>query len=97
MSLRACLRMRSDEPMEAIQSMIETITVTPREGGGLHALLHRDLARILALSAAGSVAGLGMSRQQEAPALVALGGLLKLVAGTRNLLELLLLWSEFHV
>jgi hypothetical protein len=76
--------------------MIETITVTPRERGGLHALLYRDLARILALFAAGSVAGLGMSRQQEAPGACGARGLLKLVAGTGNLLELLLLWTGIH-
>ena len=38
-----------DEAMELIRSLIEKIELTPKEGGGLEAILHGDLARILAL------------------------------------------------
>jgi site-specific DNA recombinase len=59
---------RRDEAMELIRSMIESITLTPREGGGgLDALLKGDLARLLVLCVAGS-------GQTKAPGAFALGG-----------------------
>ena len=72
--------------------MIESITLTPRQDGpGLDALLKGDLARLLVLCVAGS-------GQTKAPGAFALGGLsLSVVAGTRNHLELLLLWTGFPV
>ncbi|SCY93436.1 hypothetical protein [Microvirga guangxiensis] len=39
-----------DEAMELIRSLVDKIVLTPKEGGGVDALLHGDLARILALS-----------------------------------------------
>ncbi len=35
--------------MELIRALIEKIVLTPREGGGVEAILHGDLARILVL------------------------------------------------
>ena len=43
--------------MELIRSLIEKIVLTPKEGGGVDALLHGALARILVLC----------SEQQKAP------------------------------
>ena len=43
-----------DEAMELIRSLIDKIELTPREGGGVEAILHGDLARILALCATGA-------------------------------------------
>lgn len=40
--------------MKLSRSLIETIVLTPREEGGLDALLHGDLARILALCSTGA-------------------------------------------
>ena len=78
-----------DEAIETIRSMIESITLTPRQDGpGLDALLKGDLARLLVLCVAGS-------GQTKAPGAFALGGLsLSVVAGTRNHLELLLFWTR---
>ena len=43
-----------DEGMELIRSLINKIVLTPRESGGVEAILHGDLARILALCSAGA-------------------------------------------
>lgn len=43
-----------DEAMELIRSLIHKIVLTPREGGGVDALLHGGLARILALCSTGA-------------------------------------------
>jgi molybdopterin converting factor small subunit len=40
---------QKDEAMELIRSLIEKIELTPKEGGGVNALLHGDLERILLL------------------------------------------------
>ncbi|MFC5084885.1 recombinase zinc beta ribbon domain-containing protein [Microvirga arabica] len=71
-----------DEAMELIRSLIERIELSPREEGGLQAVLHGDLARILVLCSAGAeeakptravaVAG---SKRKEAPAGFHLRGL----------------------
>ncbi len=42
-----------DEAMELIRSLIDKIVLTPKEGGGVDALLHGDLARILMLCSTG--------------------------------------------
>lgn len=42
-----------DEALELIRSLIERIELTPREEGGLDAILHGDLARILVLCSTG--------------------------------------------
>ena len=58
---------------ELIRSLIEKIELTPKEEGGLDALLHGDLARILALCA----------EQQKAPWADAVRGYsFSVVAGT---------------
>ena len=85
-----------DEAMELIRSLIERIVLTPREEGGLEAILHGDLARILVLCASGEApeqhkalraigaGGLSSdSRYDEAPDAFAFRGLsLSVVAGT---------------
>jgi len=43
-----------DEAMELIRLLVEKIVLVPREEGGLDAVLHGDLARILALCSAGA-------------------------------------------
>jgi hypothetical protein len=43
-----------DAAMDLIRALIEKIGLTPREEGGLDALLHGDLARILALCSMGA-------------------------------------------
>ncbi|MBM1174708.1 recombinase zinc beta ribbon domain-containing protein [Microvirga arabica] len=78
-----------DEAMELIRSLIDNIDLTPREGGGVEAILHGDLARILVLCSAGAeeakpirairVAG---SKHEEALAGNTMRGLLSVVAGT---------------
>jgi len=52
-----------DEAMELIRSLIEKIELTPREEGGLAAVLHGDMARILVLCSAGSFSGLEAAQQ----------------------------------
>jgi hypothetical protein len=42
-----------DQAMELIRSLIDKIDQTPKEGGGVDALLHGDLARILTLCSTG--------------------------------------------
>jgi site-specific DNA recombinase len=60
-----------DEAIELIRSLIDKIELTPKEGGGMDALLHGDLARILALcSTRRQEAG-----QQKALRAVGAGGL----------------------
>jgi hypothetical protein len=79
-----------DEAMELIRSLIEKIELTPKEEGGLDAILHGDLARILSLCSTGAeearpiravaVAG---SRQAKTPAEGSLRGFsVSVVAGT---------------
>ena len=78
-----------DEAMELIRSLIDKIVLTPREEGGLDALLHGDLARILVLCSTGMeqamprgsirVAG---SKRNEALEGVPQGLRLSVVAGT---------------
>ncbi len=43
-----------DKAMELIRSLIDKIELTPREGGGVEAILHGDLARILVLCSSGA-------------------------------------------
>ncbi|WP_201837394.1 hypothetical protein [Microvirga zambiensis] len=43
-----------DEAMEFIRTLIEKIELTPKDEGGLDAVLHGDLAGILALCSAGA-------------------------------------------
>ena len=63
-----------DEAMELIRSMIERVDLHPRESGtGLEAILHGDLAAILAACAGAQV---------NAPDLAASGRQLSVVAGT---------------
>ncbi|WP_457093394.1 hypothetical protein [Microvirga sp. P5_D2] len=77
-----------DEAMELIRSLIEKIELSPREGGGVEAILHGDLARILALCSAGSedikplrAICVGLSERQKSPRPVFTAGALVLVAG----------------
>ena len=71
-----------DEAMALIRSLIDKIVLGPREEGGLDAILHGDLARILALCSAGSDLDAQMSRQAKTPEGVSLRGFsLSLVAG----------------
>ena len=68
--------------MELIRSLIETIVLTPRgRGGGLEAILHGDLARILVCAAA---AATPTDSDKPLRRVVALEGLVELsvVAGT---------------
>ncbi len=58
-----------DEAMELIRSLIEKIELTPKEGGGVEALLHGDLARILNLCSTGQEVG-----QQKALRAAGAGG-----------------------
>jgi site-specific DNA recombinase len=60
-----------NEAMELIRSLIDKIVLTPKEGGGMDALLHGDLARILALCSTGQQ-GAG---QQKALRAAGVGGL----------------------
>ncbi len=85
-----------DEAMELIRSLIDKIVLTPKEGGGVDALLHGDLARILVLCSSGQQqaeqqqvlrravsTGLQASRYDEAPEAFAVRGLsVSVVAGT---------------
>ena len=81
-----------EDAMTIIRSMIEGIVLTPRvDAGGLEAVLSGDLARILALCQAGS----GGPQQQDTPDAVSVRGCqVSVVAGTRNHLELLLIWTS---
>jgi site-specific DNA recombinase len=70
-----------DEAMELIRSLIEKIELGPREEGGLDALLHGDLARILALCSTGTeearsmrAIGVAGSGQAKTPAAVGVQG-----------------------
>lgn len=63
-----------DEAGHLLRSLIDRITLTPREGGGVDAELHGDLARILAFCEASE-------RKSKPPKAVAPGGLLSVVAG----------------
>ncbi|MCZ8102043.1 MAG: hypothetical protein O9972_29620 [Burkholderiales bacterium] len=67
------------EAMELIRSMIERVEITPRaDGNGVDAVLHGDLAAILAAcGAAGSKSKLPGAGQRP-------GSQLSVVAGTRN-------------
>ncbi|WP_091136393.1 recombinase family protein [Microvirga guangxiensis] len=79
-----------DEAMELIRSLIDKIVLTPKEEGGLDAVLHGDLARILALCSAGAeeakpvlavrVAGSRQAKTLEGEAIR--GFSLSVVAGT---------------
>jgi hypothetical protein len=60
-----------DEAMELIRSLIEKIELTPKEEGGLDAILHGDLARILSLCSTGQQG----VEQQKALCAVGAGGL----------------------
>ena len=85
-----------DEAMELIRTLIDKIVLTPKEEGGLEAVLHGDLARILSLCStgqqeveqqkalrAGGVGGLSSgSRYDEALEDVPQGLRLSVVAGT---------------
>ncbi len=82
-----------DEAMEHIRSLIEKIELTPKEEGGLDAVLHGDLARILALCSTGAEAAkeakptravaVSGSRQAKTPDAVCVQGFsLSVVAGT---------------
>ena len=65
------------EAMELIRSMIERVDLHPREvGTGLDAILHGDLAAILAACAG--------AQKADAPDQKATGRQLSVVAGTRN-------------
>ena len=69
--------MQDAEAMELIRSMIERVDLHPREGGtGLDAILHGDLAAILAACAG--------AQKANAPDLAATGRQLSVVAGTRS-------------
>jgi site-specific DNA recombinase len=71
------------EAMDLIRSMIDRVELRPREEAkGLDAILQRDLAAILAACAWG--------KNENAPDLVIAGRPLSVVAGSRNLLDLLL-------
>jgi hypothetical protein len=67
-----------DEAMELIRSLIEKVELTPRKEGGLDALLHGELARILVLCSTGkpsagqALAGLSLGFRYD-EALVAFG------------------------
>ena len=82
-----------DEAMELIRSLIDKIALTPKEEGGLDAVLHGDLARILALCSAGTevvkeakplrVVNVAGSKRKEALEVCVPQGLrLSVVAGT---------------
>ena len=86
---------QKDEAMALIRSLIDKIVLTPREEGGLDAVLHGDLARILALCICGSeqadalstiratsVAASAGLRASKNPWRVCGQGFLVLVAGT---------------
>ena len=73
------------EAMDLIRSMIERVEFFPRaEAKGLNALLHGDLAAILATCS-------GAAQKGNAPDLAIAGRQLSVVAGTRNHLDLLLI------
>ena len=78
-----------DQAFDLIRSLIEVIRLVP-EDGALKVELRGELAGILALCG-----GHAKSRTLSDPAFA--GRQLKMVAGTRNHLELPLLCSEFHV
>jgi hypothetical protein len=72
-----------DEAMELIRSLIDKIVLTPKEEGGLEAVLHGDLARILVLCSTGAeemepirAIGVAGSRQAKTLAGVTSRGLL---------------------
>ena len=69
-----------DQAMELIRSMIETIELTPDSEGGMAVLLHGDLARILALCAAGENRG-ARAVNDKTPSLGETGFRIFLVAG----------------
>ncbi|MFC4171422.1 recombinase family protein [Microvirga sp. GCM10011540] len=82
-----------DKAMELIRSLIEKIELSPREEGGLDAVLHGDLARILTLCSTGAdvakettpvhavaVAGSGQAKTLEGQAIR--GFSVSVVAGT---------------
>ncbi len=82
-----------EEAMERIRSLIEKIVLMPREGGGVEAILHDDLARILVLCSTSTGAELvharrvAGSKRNEAPDARGMQGLVvrhpvSVVAGT---------------
>jgi hypothetical protein len=71
------------------RSLISKITLNPRSEGGVDAVLHGDLATILAFSDV-SV------RKSKRPDADAPGRLLSVVAGTRNHLNLLFDAKRLH-
>ena len=73
-----------DEAGQVIRSLVTEITLRQREGGegGVDAILHGDLATILAFCDASD-------RKSKLPGAAAPGSLLSVVAGTHNRLNLL--------